>query len=356
MLDLVTVNNLMVTVAHPAATSRPRPPILFIHGLFAGAWVFEECQRFFAQRGYPAYAVNLRGHAGSRPVTDIGRVSVADYASDALEVAQALTERSDALPIVIGHSMGGLLAQTLAEARAVTAAILLCPAPPRGIPLVGLALYARLSRYVPAILRSRPIAPTPADADAIILNGVPAHQRSALFARFTPGSGRAGRDMLLGVPVDARRIRCPVLVVSASADRFVPPGVARRVATRYRAPYREYFGNAHFLPGEPRAEAAMREIEHWIDCTLGLGGHDTPGLIRLQELARLRGKTVTLAFRGGQSVRAKVIDVDFEEPSEIVYEVRPDTAAGPRHPSGTPATRLAAAPLESVRDFRVVQE
>jgi len=63
--------------------SRPphahRRAVLFIHGYFATASVFAEWVPFFAARGMPAYAVNLRGRAGSGPEVNLGRTSITDY-------------------------------------------------------------------------------------------------------------------------------------------------------------------------------------------------------------------------------------------------------------------------------------
>src|SRR5688572_24036094 len=110
VLRRVKVEGLTVTVAEPpdAASVGARPPILLVHGMFGGAWYFERYQRFFAARGHATYALDLRGHGESRPVEQLGRVSVRDYIADAMTAASSLDR-----PIVIGHSMGGLLAQAL---------------------------------------------------------------------------------------------------------------------------------------------------------------------------------------------------------------------------------------------------
>ncbi|MDX1655118.1 MAG: hypothetical protein R3310_07870, partial [Candidatus Competibacteraceae bacterium] len=43
-----------------------RPPLLFVHGSFSGAWLWtEHFLDYFAQAGYPAYALSLRGHGAS---------------------------------------------------------------------------------------------------------------------------------------------------------------------------------------------------------------------------------------------------------------------------------------------------
>src|SRR4051794_30593432 len=100
----MVVNGLTVTVEESTSPST-KPPVLFIHGIFAGAWVFEGYQRLFAEHGYKTYALDLRGHGASPPAPAPGRVTVEEYVADAFEVARSLGR-----PVVIGHSMGGLIA------------------------------------------------------------------------------------------------------------------------------------------------------------------------------------------------------------------------------------------------------
>lgn len=106
----------------------PHPPILCLHGMMAGAWQFEHFQLFVATRGYTSIALNLRGHHGSGSACDIGRVFLQDYIDDAISVARTLDR-----PIVIGQSMGGLLAQKVAEQLPLSALILVCSLPPQGV-------------------------------------------------------------------------------------------------------------------------------------------------------------------------------------------------------------------------------
>jgi non-heme chloroperoxidase len=225
------------------------------------AWYFARYQRLLAERGYPTYAPNLRGHYGSRPVPDLGRVSVVEYVEDALEVARRLDR-----PIVIGHSMGGLIAQKLAEKDAVCAAVLLCAAPPRGISLFSTRLAVRQLKHLGALLLSRPLAGTRADYDAILFNRIPESERAALFLQFVADSGRVGRELSLSaVSVDERKVRCPVLVIGCADDRYVVPRIARRLARKYGAPYWEYPRHAHFPQYEPGWEGLAGDIARWLD-------------------------------------------------------------------------------------------
>ena len=258
MPELVRVGALSAYAEIPRTASGP--PVLLIHGILATGWYFEKYQRFLAGRGYPSYAVNLRGRAGSRPVADIGTVTIHELVADALEAARAIGR-----PVVIGHSMGGLIAQRLAEEDAADVTVLLAPAPPRGISIARPGLMLRQLRHLPSLLGSRPLVPGRGETSAIVLNRVPLAERAALYERFIPDSGRAARDLSLGVVrIDARRVRRPVLVVSGLDDRFIAPSVARKVAARYGAPCWQYPENGHFLPWEPGWDRILADVEGWI--------------------------------------------------------------------------------------------
>jgi Poly(3-hydroxyalkanoate) synthetase len=94
---------------------------------------------------------------------------------------------------------------------------------------------------------------------------VPDDEQHALLDLMIPDSGRAGRDMsLAGVPVDAERVKCPVLVVTAEDDRFVPPRVVARVAERYGAPLLTVPAHGHMVILEPEWEDLADRVERWI--------------------------------------------------------------------------------------------
>ena len=258
MTETIRVGDLTVLCERP--TNASRPPVLFVHGYFATATVFTEWLPFFASRGIPAYAVNLRGRAGSKTGIDLGRATIDDFADDASAVARFLGS-----PTVVGHSMGGLIAQRLAELGDVRAAVLVSPAPPRGITVMSPRLAIKQLKYLPAILRSRPVNPSREDLRDIVLNRVPPELQDAMLDEMVPDSGRAGREMsIAGVPVDRARVRCPILVVAASDDHFIPRAIAERIARRYGAPIRILQGHGHMSVVEPGWTTVAELVERWI--------------------------------------------------------------------------------------------
>ena len=106
--------------------------IFMIHGMWGGSWHWENYKSFLEREGYRCEATTLRFHdvdPKTAPDPRLGTTSLLDYAED----LQQEIQRLGAKPIIIGHSMGGLLAQILGSRGLAKALVLLTPASPAGI-------------------------------------------------------------------------------------------------------------------------------------------------------------------------------------------------------------------------------
>jgi pimeloyl-ACP methyl ester carboxylesterase len=263
MPQRVTIAGLSALVQHP--TVETGPPLLFVHGYFGRAVAFEPMMNWFATHGHRCCAIDLRGHGDSVADRDLGSVSIHDYVDDVCRTAREMDN-----PVVIGHSMGGLIAQLAATKECARAIVLLASAPPRGISIMSFRLAVAQARYMPAILASRAVRPGRADMRALVVNRVPEAERETVLDMLVPDSGRAGREMtLLGVPVDETKVRVPVLVISGNQDRFIPLFRAQRIAERYRAQILVAPGRGHMLIIEPGFEEICYWIEAWLKRTVG---------------------------------------------------------------------------------------
>ncbi|WP_047393101.1 alpha/beta fold hydrolase [Chitinibacter sp. ZOR0017] len=105
------------------------PPLLLLHGAFAGAWCWQGVQAQLAAAGYTSHALSLRGHGQSSGFWELAHNQLGDYLAD---VRQALAQIGEPC-ILLGHSLGGYLAQEIARATPPKALILLASIPPYGL-------------------------------------------------------------------------------------------------------------------------------------------------------------------------------------------------------------------------------
>jgi len=246
-----------LTAEHARPSGEPKPiPILFVHGLWATASLFDRYLPFAAERGWDAWALNLRGRAGSRPGTDVGRASLRDFAQD----VRAMLDRLGDV-VLVGHSMGSLVAQMVGDDPRVRALVLVCAIPPRGIVSLSGPVLRSSGRYLGRMLRGRSFRPSRDDQERIVMNRLAPADSDAWFASSVIDSGVAARQIALGaVKVDASAIRAPVLVVSASDDRISPPGLQSKIVRRYGAEHLPFAAHAHLIPLEPGWETPAAAI------------------------------------------------------------------------------------------------
>jgi len=253
------IDDLVLEHAAPAGRAHT-PPVLFVHGMWGGSWYLRNYLYAAAQSGWDAWAVNLRGHGESPAPDGLGRASLGDYVDDVRRCLAHLGR-----PVLIGHSMGGLIAQKAAEGDDVAAAVFLTSAAPRGIFGLEWGVLSRMTRYVPAMLGAQAFRVSREHADHLLLNRLGHDQRERAFSSFGAESGRAARELALGgIPVDPAAIRCPMLVVGAADDRITPAPLQRRIARRYGAEYQEAPGHAHMLMLEDGWERPFAGVLSWM--------------------------------------------------------------------------------------------
>ena len=248
-----------------------RPPVVMIHGAFCGGWAFADFAGPFVQAGYAVHAPDLRHHdCGLRPPAALGKTSLVDYADDLEALIAGLGET----PILVGHSLGGLLAQMLAARGRARAAILLAPSAPWGVlPTTLFEVASAQALYLAGDFWNRALEPHYAVAAANSLDKLGEEKRRAVYARFVPESGLAtfeimnwALDVKRAAFVKPRDVVCPLLCIAGREDKINPPSTVRAVAARYegRARFEELPGRSHWLIGEAGWEKLAASILVWL--------------------------------------------------------------------------------------------
>jgi non-heme chloroperoxidase len=248
-----------------------RRDIVLLHGANEGAWCFDLFRKVFAGLGWTCHAPDLIGHgtkAAGADRTLVG-VGMADYLAE-LEV---FLKTVPPKPVLLGHSMGAILAQQLAAEGLAHALILLAPAPRSGI-LPQTDAEKKLGQDLMAL---GPLWKTVINADFDLariytLNRVPQAEQRVVFDKFGPESGLAFFQMFFwmfdrsaATVVDTAAVNCPVLCVAGADDALISPATARATAGAYpEASFWELAGHGHMLVLEPGAEEIASRIADWI--------------------------------------------------------------------------------------------
>ena len=85
------------------------PTVVFIHGMHCQGSHFDLWRERFEAAGIVVAAPTLRHHGVAPPPAALGEATLDDYADDVAAVVDALP----APPVLVGHSMGGIVALKL---------------------------------------------------------------------------------------------------------------------------------------------------------------------------------------------------------------------------------------------------
>jgi non-heme chloroperoxidase len=245
--------------------------IVMIHGANEGGWCFDRFKAVFEELDWTCHAPDLIGHGlnADKTGTALIGVGMADYRAE----LETFLKTVGPQPVLLGHSMGAVLAQQLAARGLARAVILVSPAPRAGIlpqsdgekelgqDLMGLGGFSKTV-----------INPDFDLARVLTLNCIPAAEQRAVFDRFGPESGRTFFELFFwmfdrtrATAVDTAAVSCPVLCLSGTEDKLVSLATARATAGGYPgATFWELEGHGHMLVLEPGAEDIARRIAAWI--------------------------------------------------------------------------------------------
>lgn len=190
--------------------------------------------------GLKVYTPSLRYHdlPYEEVFEKVGSVSLNDYAEDLVSFIKDLEEP----PILLGHSLGCLLAQMVAERTEVEGMILMGPAPTADI----FAFYPTMVRcFIRHFLRwgfwKKPMPPYKKEFFRYCLNEQDESLKEEIFASLIPELGKVYAQMAFPFFDKSRagyvkheKIKCPVLVIIGSEDKMTVPAIARKTAKHYK--------------------------------------------------------------------------------------------------------------------------
>ena len=246
---------------------------MLVHGLGEHSGRYRHVAASLTGAGLAVYALDHRGHGrsdGPRALIDRAARAIADI--DAL--ARIAREAHPSPPLlVLGHSMGGLLALGFAHAHSASASGMILTGPLAAAPRVppGARIAGRvLSALAPTAPLLAPIDPRLVSRDPQVVED---YRRDPLVhhGRLPARTAAELAGMLERVPELAAGISLPTLIAYGTEDRLCPPSGSEMLARRLAGAdvtLRAYDGLFHEVLNEPERDRVIADILDWIAARL----------------------------------------------------------------------------------------
>lgn len=240
-------------------------PLLFVHGAWHAAWCWDvHFLDYFTQRGFTAHAVSLRGHGNSEGRDNLRWTRIGDYVEDVAKTVQQLSSP----PVVIGHSMGGLVIQKYLENSLAPAAVLLASVPPAGV----LATTLRIAKRHPVAFAKvnltfslYPLVATPQLAREAFFSEDLADEQVQAYAKRLQDEAYLGfLDMLVFNLPKPGKVKTPVLVLGGARDNIFSPSEVEATARAYKTQPEIFTNMAHDMMLEPSWQTVAERILIWL--------------------------------------------------------------------------------------------
>ncbi len=237
------------------------PALVLLHGAACGAWAWAEgFGGRLAAAGYDVLAPDFIRRRQGRPA------GLADYAEDARAALSAIGRPA----VLVGHSLGGLVAQRLLPDASVLGCALLAPAPPEGLAWVNWRLAMTDPPLWRAVARMHEPAIPPEERPllrgALFSAGLP----DAVAARHLHRMAGESRAALLEAQppqpvVPAWSLGKPCFVLGARRDSLLPPDAMLRTAAWHLARWRLLDDIGHLMMLDANREALAEMLIAWLE-------------------------------------------------------------------------------------------
>ncbi len=247
--------------------------VVFIHGMYMNSLCWEHWTQYFQSMGYQSLAPDWPGR--DQPVEllrkrhsdpQLGSLTLSDVLTHFTNIIKGLPEK----PILIGHSMGGLVAQILLQQDLAVAGVAIDSAPPMGVLTTKWTfLKSNWPHITPFASQNIPIEMTFRRFQYTFVNKMPLDAQRAAYERYVvPESRRVPRESLLA-KVDFHRPHPPLLMIAGSADHLIPASLNKTNFSRYKSSgsvitFKEFEDRTHFIIGQPGWEEVAEFIIGWL--------------------------------------------------------------------------------------------
>lgn len=251
--------------------------IVFVTGAFVTHHGWNEWKTYFESKGYttynPAWPFKDASPAELRDRqphdTDLAALTLNEVVDHYANFVKSLPEK----PIIIGHSLGGLITQILVNRDLAAAGVAIHSVPPQGVIPYEFS-FLKAGYKVLGIFSSlkKTYLMSLSDWQYAFTNGMTLEEQKRTWEENTiPESKTVGRGGLSSAArVDFKKPHAPLLLTSGDQDNIIPASLNLRNFKAYKnngsvLEYKEFPGRNHYVLGLPTWKEDADYILEWLD-------------------------------------------------------------------------------------------
>ena len=248
------------------------PPVLFIHGMYLNGQSWQPWVERFTSAGFSCGAPSWPYHDGDphtlRSFVDprLGALTFGAVTEHLRALIDGLPER----PVLVGHSIGGLLVQRLVNDGYARAGVSISSAPPQGVISFSPHFLRANFPHINPLAGNKPVLMTHERFHYAFCNTLTRRASEEVFDRLVVPESRNVPRSTLGrsALIDFAATHPPLLFLTGTQDHLTPVGMVRRNVGKYdagkgRVDYREFDGRSHYICGEPGWEEVADAALSW---------------------------------------------------------------------------------------------
>lgn len=246
--------------------------IIFIHGMFQNPKSWEKWTAYFTALGYnciaPAWPLHQGEPAALRenPPAGLGDLHLDDII---LEI-ETLVLKHDK-PILIGHSVGGLIVQLLVNRETASAGIAIDSVAPNAMLDFDWGFFKNSALIANPFKGNEPFFMDEESFHGAFANTLSKEASDEAYAEFATHDSRNVLRDCMGEAgqLDVELPHAPLLLIAGEKDEIIPNTLTKKNFEAYTDPesvisFKEFEGRSHYICGEPGWEEVAAYIHSWL--------------------------------------------------------------------------------------------
>ena len=255
--------------------------IVFIHGMFQNPKSWAQWMAYFTERGYNCIAPAWPDHTGeprqlrANPPATLGELSLDEVIAamqSAVISAGGNNEDLSQRPIVIGHSVGGLITQLLAAKNLIRLGVPISTVAPNMMMTLDWPFFKNVTAIANPLKGNEPFMQTPEGFHESFCNTL---NDAAALQAFNETATHDSRNVLRGClgpsgHLDLDMPHVPLLFISGREDQIIPTELVEKNSKAYtdetsKTAWQEFQHRSHFICEEPGWEDVAAIVHTWIE-------------------------------------------------------------------------------------------